>query len=133
MKNQVENFSKLWPTVQSLFSVAHTEKEHLNLVSVLDSLIDEVGDNQDHPLAQMMETIGHLIEVYEEKHYTIDKSSAIDNLKYLMKEHCISQSNLKELGSQGVVSEVLSGKRSLNLEQIKKLSNRFHVSPMVFI
>jgi HTH-type transcriptional regulator/antitoxin HigA len=40
---------------------------------------------------------------------------------------------MKEIGSQGVVSEVLSGKRSLNSRQIKALSERFGVSPAVFI
>jgi HTH-type transcriptional regulator/antitoxin HigA len=40
---------------------------------------------------------------------------------------------MKEIGSQGVVSEVLSGKRSLNSRQIKALSERFAVSPAVFI
>ena len=38
-----------------------------------------------------------------------------------------------EIGSQGVVSEVLSGKQDLNLRQIQALSQRFHVSPAVFI
>jgi HTH-type transcriptional regulator/antitoxin HigA len=50
-----------------------------------------------------------------------------------MLEHGLKQSDLKEIGSQGVVSEILMGKRTLNLEQIKKISIRFHVSPLVFI
>ena len=45
----------------------------------------------------------------------------------------IKQSDMKEIGSQGVVSEVLSGKRLLNITQIKKISEKFHVSPTVFI
>jgi HTH-type transcriptional regulator/antitoxin HigA len=50
-----------------------------------------------------------------------------------MQEHGLKQSDLKEIGSQGVVSEILTGKRTLNLEQIKKISSRFQVSPLVFI
>jgi len=38
-----------------------------------------------------------------------------------------------EIGSQGVVSEILNGKRELNVRQIRELANRFHVSPAVFI
>ncbi|HEB71494.1 MAG TPA: transcriptional regulator, partial [Nitrospirae bacterium] len=43
------------------------------------------------------------------------------------------QTDMKEIGSQGIVSEVLGGKRILNTTQIKKLAKRFHVSPAVFI
>ncbi len=48
-------------------------------------------------------------------------------------EHHLTQSNLPEIGSQGVVSEILSGQRELNVRQIRALASRFHVSPAVFI
>ena len=54
-------------------------------------------------------------------------------LKFLMREHGLRQSDLPEIGSQGVVSEVLAGKRDLNARQIKRLAKRFGVSPAVFI
>jgi HTH-type transcriptional regulator/antitoxin HigA len=50
-----------------------------------------------------------------------------------MEEHNLKQSDLSEIGSQGVVSEILNGKRTLNVAQIKALSKRFKVSPAVFI
>jgi transcriptional regulator with XRE-family HTH domain len=50
-----------------------------------------------------------------------------------MEEHNLKQSDLPEVGSQGVVSEILSGKRKLNICKIKALSERFGVSPAVFI
>jgi len=46
---------------------------------------------------------------------------------------CVKQADLKEIGSQGVVSEILNGKRSLNVRQIKLLAERFSVSPATFI
>jgi HTH-type transcriptional regulator/antitoxin HigA len=45
----------------------------------------------------------------------------------------LKQKDLPELGSQGVVSEILSGKRELNLRQIKALSKRFNVPVSVFV
>jgi HTH-type transcriptional regulator / antitoxin HigA len=36
------------------------------------------------------------------------------------------------LGSESIVSEVLSGKRELNKQHIEKLSQRFNVSPALF-
>ncbi len=133
MNNQLENISRVWPTVKAIFSVPHTESEYQNLVNILDSLIDEVGNNQNHELAPVMETIGNLIENYENREYKIQEASPVDVLKYLMQAHNLKQSDLTEIGTQGVVSEILSGKRILNIEQIKKISDRFQVSPVVFI
>ncbi len=111
----------------------HSEQEYNKLVNILDQLIDEIGDNETHQLAAVMETIGKLIESYEDQHFAVNETSAIDTLKYLMQEHNLKPSDLKEIGSQGVVSEVLSGKRNLNIEQIKRLSKRFHISPSALI
>lgn len=133
MNKQLENLSKAWPGVQSIFSVPHSEKEYQALVKTLDNLIDEVGDDQNHQLAAVMETIGNLIENYEDQEYELNQSSPVDALKYLMQEHGLKQSDLTEIGSQGVVSEILAGKRTLNIEQVKKISHKFHVSPLVFI
>jgi HTH-type transcriptional regulator/antitoxin HigA len=46
----------------------HTEAEYRQLVELLDSLIDEVGEDESHPLASMMEVVGILIEKYEDGH-----------------------------------------------------------------
>jgi HTH-type transcriptional regulator/antitoxin HigA len=50
-----------------------------------------------------------------------------------MLDHNLKQTDLTEIGSQGVVSEILNGKRELNIRQIKLLSKRFSASPSVFI
>ncbi len=81
----------------------------------------------------MMETIGSLIEIYETQHVNEVDGSPLYALNALMLDHDLKQSDLSEIGSQGVVSEILSGKRQLNIRQIKMLSNRFKVSPAVFI
>ena len=80
-----------------------------------------------------METIGSLIETYESQYISEIDGNPIDALKTLMEEHNLKQSDLSEIGSQGVVSEILSGKRKLNVRQIKILSQRFKVSPAVFV
>jgi HTH-type transcriptional regulator/antitoxin HigA len=133
MNTQLENILKVWPSIKTVFSVPHSDKEYQGLVKTLDYLVDEIAGNESHELSPVMETIGKLIENYEEHHISSNESSAIDTLKYLMKEHSLKQSDLKEIGSQGVVSEILTGKRLLNIEQIKRLSEKFHVSPLVFI
>ena len=132
MNTQLKEIERVWPEIQNVFSVPHNEKDYNNLVSLLDVLIDEVGDNESHPLASLMETIGTLIETYEAHNIPEIKGNPIDTLKALMEEHDLKQSDLSEIGSQGVVSEILVGKRQLNIRQIKILSKRFNVSPAVF-
>lgn len=61
------------------------------------------------------------------------KASGVEALRYLMREHGMSQSDLPGVGTQSVVSEVLSGKRQLNLRQIRWLAGRFGVSVETFI
>lgn len=50
-----------------------------------------------------------------------------------MAQHGIKQSDLHEIGSQGVVSEILTGKRELNIRQVRALSERFCISPTTFV
>lgn len=133
MNIQLEEIAKVWPDIQPIFSVPHNEKDYNTLVNFLDNLIDEVGNKETHPLASLMETIGSLVETYESQYINNIEGNAIDVLNVLMEEHGLKQSDLSEIGSQGVVSEILSGKRQLNVRQIKILSKRFKVSPAVFI
>lgn len=133
MNTQLKEIAKVWPNIQNVFSVPHNEKDYNNLVNLLDSLIDEVGNNESHPLSSLMETIGSLIETYESQNYPDIEGDPINALKTLMEEHGLKQSDLPEIGSQGVVSEIISGKRQLNVRQLKLLSERFKVSPVVFV
>ena len=68
------------------------------------------------------------IREYEARvHPWPDSSTPATVLAFLMAEHGLRQSELPEIGSQGVVSEVLSGRRALNLRQVKALAKRFAV------
>jgi HTH-type transcriptional regulator/antitoxin HigA len=57
-----------WSSLAGTVFVPHTEEEYRRLVGLLDSLIDEVGEDESHPLASLMEIIGVLIEKYEGEH-----------------------------------------------------------------
>lgn len=56
------------------------------------------------------------------------ETTGIEALKFLMEQHGLKQGDLEEIGSQGVVSEILTGKRELNVRQVRALSKRFGVS-----
>ncbi|TGL32802.1 helix-turn-helix domain-containing protein [Leptospira koniambonensis] len=130
---ELERVRNVWPEVKDLLSVPHSDKQYKKLLKALDELIDEVGNNEKHPLAPLMETVGNLIEEYEKDNFESIDSDPVEVLKYLMDENGLTQKDMSELGSQGVVSEILSGKRELNIRQIKALGKKFKVSPAVFI
>nr|MDU9045581.1 hypothetical protein [Candidatus Electrothrix aestuarii] len=68
---------------------------------MLDSLIDEIGENENHPLSSLMESIGNLVETYEANNFPEQYGTPVDALRYLMGEHGLKQSDLPEIGSQG--------------------------------
>ena len=121
-----------WTALSPLLSIRN-EHEYDLAVARLNGLLDEVGTDEQHPLYTLLDTLGTLIHAYEEVHHAIPESSGVDVLHFLMEEHGLTQSDLPEIGSQGVVSEVLRGKRELNIRQIRALARRFQVSPAVFI
>jgi len=57
-----------WSCLADTVFVPHTEAEYQRLVTLLDRLVDEVGENESHPLASLMEIVGVLIEKYEDEH-----------------------------------------------------------------
>jgi HTH-type transcriptional regulator/antitoxin HigA len=74
-----------------------------------------------------------LIEDFEQRRYQLPHSRPLDVLRFLMDQHGLRQKDLVSVfGTPSIVSEVLSGKRELNKEHIKRLSDQFHVSPEVF-
>ena len=121
-----------WTYIQPLLSI-RSEREYDLAVERMNQMLDEVGDNEDHPLYGLLDTLGALIHAYEEEHLLVPESSGADMLRYFMEEHGLKQSDLPEIGSQGVVSEILNGKRELNIRQMRELAKRFHVSPAVFL
>ena len=121
-----------WAGIRPWLTIRN-ERDYDAAIKRLNALLDEVGDNERHPLFSFVDTLGTLIHVYEEEHYPMPESSGVEILRFFMEEHALKQTDLTEIGSQGVVSEILNGKRELNVRQIRLLAKRFHVSPAVFI
>jgi HTH-type transcriptional regulator / antitoxin HigA len=67
-KTQIKEALNAWPRVEPALRVPHSDREYRELVKLLDELTDEVGEEEEHPLASLMEVIGVLIEKYEDDH-----------------------------------------------------------------
>lgn len=133
MSYAVEQALQHWQYIQPIVSVPRNEKEYKKLATHLDELLEVCSEDEDHPAWGLVNLISGIIEEYDQRHYKIPEASGVSALKYLMKEHQLNQNDMKELGSQGVVSEIINGKRELNIRQLKALSKKFNVSIDTFL
>lgn len=133
MKQQLREAIKYWDHIAPVVQYPKNDKEFNKLVSELDELLNMVGDDEKHRLMGLVDVISNIISSYEAERFSAPPTKGVDALKFLMDTHHLHQSDLAEIGSQGVVSEILNGKRALNLRQIKSLSTRFQVNPSTFI
>ena len=62
----LEQVAPIWKDFSTFVHVLHTEQDYEQAVLLLDSLIDRAGENEDHPLASLMELVGVLIKQYED-------------------------------------------------------------------
>ncbi|MCE3238523.1 MAG: putative transcription regulator containing domain [Gammaproteobacteria bacterium] len=130
---QLTTAIKHWSYIAPIVKYPKNHKEFNKLVNQLDELLNIVGDDEGHYLMGLIDTISHLVSSYEDEHSKPLKVKGIFALKFLMETHHLSQSDFSDIASQGVFSEILNGKRMLNLRQIKLLAKRFHVDPSTFI
>ncbi len=81
----------------------------------------------------LYETLKLLMEEFEKRTYQVHAATAIEVVRALMEANGLKQKDLIGVfETASVASEVLSGKRELTKEHIKRLSKRFSVSPEVF-
>jgi len=119
--------------VERLCGLIHCHCGNDAAVAKLNELVDEVGDNPRDPRHRFIDTLSVLIEAYDEEHHPIPDVTGAQLLAFLMEQHGLSQGDLPEIGSQGVVSEILRGKRELNVRQIRALARRFGLPAGAFL
>lgn len=129
LKQTIEYWNHLFPYAH----VPRNEKEYERLLHFVDELMQFSRHKKDERITSLLELVAQNIEEYESKRYQTKHPTPIEMLEFLMEQHGLEQDDLPEVGSQSLVSKILSGERKLTVEHIKKLSARFHVSPSVFI
>jgi HTH-type transcriptional regulator / antitoxin HigA len=112
--------------------VIRSEKENEAYTETLYEL-DQRSKTLTAAEREFAELLTLLIEDFEEKRYRLPRSKPLGVLRFLMEQHDLKQKDLVEVfGTPSIVSEVLGGKRELNKGQIRRLSERFRVSPELF-
>lgn len=112
--------------------VIRSEKENEAYTEILHGL-DRRSKTLTPAEKELAELLTLLVEDFEEKSYSLPRAKPLEVLNFLIDQHNLKQKDLVDVfGTPSIVSEVLSGKRELNKDHIKRLSERFHVSPELF-
>ena len=112
--------------------VIETEAENDRAIEL--ALILEHKANRSNEEDTILELLVTLIEKFEDENYTIPEGTPHSMLLHLMEASEIKQESLVGvIGSRGVVSEVVNGKRSISKAQAKALAEFFSVDVGLFI
>ncbi len=112
--------------------IIETEEEYEEALSQVEKLVFTQNKNPEQN--KLLKLLVLLVEDYENKTSPFEKPNPQEILQHLMESNDIRQSNLVGIiGSSGVVSEVVNGKRSISKNQAKALSKFFNVSADLFI
>ncbi len=137
------NVAKLKEQAKSLFSSAsfithiHNDEDYGLALELMDELIDDYDDQKP-----LIEILSLSIERWEEASEEFSEFNAniesldcgLSVLRVLMDQHKLNTTDFQnEIGGKSMVSMILNNNRKLSLEHIKALSNRFGVSPQLFI
>jgi HTH-type transcriptional regulator/antitoxin HigA len=134
----VADLAPVWRAFESRAPVRlrtiSSQRHYRAMSQFMERLLDVVGDDEKHPLCGLLDVVTALVDDYERRNHQAPDATPAEALRLLMEQHALRQVDLAAVfGAQSNVSEVLSGKRSINARQARALAERFGVSPAAFI
>ncbi len=111
-----------------------SEADYESAVTAIEELMSK-GRDRSPEESTLLNLLCTLVEDYEEVQLSTEEvASPLEILQHLMAVNNLKQADLVGvIGSKGVVSEILNGKRTISKSQAKMLAEKFHVSPALFI
>ncbi len=138
---QIENsFLSFYENIQRAIEI-NTDDDYQYALELLEQLMTKAEDREGEPLLHLIDIVADAIEQYEDnlesiKLYNQETDSidpSISTLRVLIDQYGLTYLDLKdEIGSKSLVSQILSGAKSLTKTHITKLSQRFNISPQLF-
>jgi HTH-type transcriptional regulator / antitoxin HigA len=108
-----------------------TEADYQAALKEIESLFDALPDTPEYDRLDLLST---LVESYEKVHHPIEAPDPIEAILYYMDTRGLTRRDLEPcLGSRARVSEILSRKRSLTLEMIRKLNKELGIPAEILI
>ena len=110
-----------------------SEEDYDHTVALMNTLLDAVGDEEEHALSGLLDLVSALVEEYDTHHYSIEAFEPKEVLRYLIEMRGLNQGDLAEIVAQSNLSAILAGKRKISATLAGKLAKYFNVSPTVFV
>ena len=131
----IKVLQKTWTAFDQVAHVRpiRTGKEYDYAVTLMNELLDVIGDQENHPLSGLLDLVGELVEDYDANRYAIKASEPKEALRYLLEIHGLKQSDLAQWVPQSNLSAILAGKRKISAALAGKLAKHFNISPAVFV
>ncbi len=117
-----------------MFEVIKTEEENERALEIVFRLMKRRENALSPDDERLLNHLVPLIEDFEEKAYPMGETTPQFALQELMREHELKQTDMLDIfGSQGVVSQVINGKREISKAQARRLAERLRLSVDIFI
>lgn len=124
-----------WSKFDSLVHLRpiHDAAGYDDMTALMNTLLDVVGDNEDHALSGLLELVGDLVFNFERENYAIEPAAPKDSLRFLIAARGLKQDDLSAIVPQSNLSAILAGKRKISAALAGKLGKFFGVSPAIFV
>jgi len=126
---------KAWKPFKHALGVTsvRTERDYARARATMDALLDAIGDDESHPLAEVLDYLADRIKAYEDEHVRIPDADPGEVLRFLMEQHGLKQDDLADCAPQSRISDFLNGKREISKEIAKRFAARFSVRADLFL
>lgn len=126
---------RAWKPFKKVLGVTsiHSKSEYQRLCATVEALLDEIGDNEAHPLAEVLDYCADQVKTYEDEHFPIPEAEPREVLRFLMDQHGLKQEDLSDCAPQGRISDILHGRRPISKDIAKSLARRFNVHADLFL
>lgn len=108
-----------------------TEQDHRDAVKRIEQLMNA---GPGTPEGDELDVLATLVDAYESRHYPMDEPGPAAAIQFRMEQQNLSRKDLEPMiGGRGRVSEVLTGKRPLTLEMVRRVKGGLGISADVLI
>lgn len=126
---------RAWLPFRELIGVmaVKSEEDYRRARATIDALVDEIGEDESHPLAELLDLLASQTEAWEAHRLPLPRAEPREVLRLLMQQHELRQDDLADCAPQSRISEILNGRRAISKNVAKALSRRFWVPVGVFL
>ncbi len=130
--NLCEQVERSMPWINGISS----RQQYEELIALMDQLVEDYDSNQTlinmlFPVLEQYEESSERFKAFNERIDSLDQGVAM--LTVIIDQHQLTYSDLPEVGSKSLVSQIINGHRSLTLHHIKALSKRFNIPTYMFV